>query len=130
MAHGLEVRVPFLDHEFVEWVSGIEPGMKLRGREGKHVLKSALTRILPRDILYREKMGFAVPLGSWMRGPLRERVKRSVCGERMADSGLFSARMLHTIFDDHVSGRRDYTPVLWGLLMFDGFLGRAERGSA
>ncbi|MFK8017442.1 MAG: XrtA/PEP-CTERM system amidotransferase [Gammaproteobacteria bacterium] len=125
MAHGLEVRVPFLDHEFVEWVSGIDPHMKLRGREGKHVLKTALTKVLPRDILYREKMGFAVPLGSWIRGPLRERVKQSVCGERMADSGFFSSRMLRQVYDDHIAGRRDYTPVLWGLLMFDGFLGRS-----
>ncbi|MFK7886872.1 MAG: XrtA/PEP-CTERM system amidotransferase [Gammaproteobacteria bacterium] len=130
MAHGLEVRVPFLDHEFVEWVSGIDVGMKLHGREGKHVLKSALTRKLPRDILYREKMGFAVPLGSWIRGPLRERVESSVCGERMADSGFFNPAMLKQVFDDHVAGRRDYTPVLWGLLMFDGFLGRTGAGRA
>ncbi|MEO1574825.1 MAG: asparagine synthase-related protein, partial [Pseudomonadota bacterium] len=124
MAHGLEVRVPFLDHEFVEWVSGVNVDMKLNGREGKYVLKSALTRKLPHEILYREKMGFAVPLGSWMRGPLRERVEESVCGERMADSGFFEPNMLREIVDDHVAGRRDYTPVIWGLLMFDGFLGR------
>ena len=124
MAHGLEVRVPFLDHEFVEWVSGVDVGMKLRGREGKYILKSALTRKLPREILYREKMGFAVPLGSWMRGPLRERVEQSVCGERMVDSGYFNPDMLRTVVNDHVAGRRDYTPVIWGLLMFDGFLGR------
>jgi asparagine synthase (glutamine-hydrolysing) len=130
MAHGLEVRVPFLDHTFVEWVSGIEPGLKLHGGEGKHVLKSALTEVLPRDILYRDKMGFAVPLGSWIRGPLRERVERSVCGERLADSGYFSPAMLRRLFSDHVSGRREYTPVLWALLMFDGFLGRIERGVA
>ncbi|MEM6640217.1 MAG: XrtA/PEP-CTERM system amidotransferase [Pseudomonadota bacterium] len=129
MAHGLEVRVPFLDHEFVEWVSGVDVGMKLRGREGKYILKRALTRKLPRDILYREKMGFAVPLGSWMRGPLRERIEQSVCGERMADSGFFEPAMLREIVDEHVAGRRDYTPVIWGLLMFDGFLGRIDAGA-
>ncbi len=130
MAHGLEVRVPFLDHEFVEWVSGIDVNLKLKGREGKHVLKSALTRKLPRDILYREKMGFAVPLGSWMRGPLRERVEQSVCGERMTDSGFFEPAMLREIVDEHVAGRRDYTPVIWGLLMFDSFLARTGAARA
>ena len=124
MAHGLEVRVPLLDHEFVEWVSGIDPGLKLKGREGKYLFKSALKKLLPDDILYREKMGFAVPLGSWMRGPLRERVTASILGPRMSDLGIFERPMLQRIVDDHVAGRRDYTPVIWGLLMFDGFLAR------
>lgn len=130
MAHGLEVRVPFLDHEFVDWASGIDPALKLRGREGKYILKRALLEVLPRDILYREKMGFAVPLAAWLRGPLRTRVEASVCGERMLDSGLFSPTMLREIVTDHVSGRRDYTPVIWGLLMFDSFLGRVMEGGA
>lgn len=124
MAHGLEVRVPLLDHEFVEWVSGIGPELKLHGREGKHVFKSSLQKILPKEILYREKMGFAVPLGAWMRGRLRERVESSVLSGRMRDSGIFSETMLKRVLDDHVAGRRDHTPVIWGLLMFDGYLGR------
>src|SRR4029079_18886782 len=61
MAHALEVRVPLLDHEFVEWVSGLPPDMKLRGSEGKYIFKKAMEKYLPDDILYRKKQGFAVP---------------------------------------------------------------------
>ena len=77
MAHALEVRVPLLDHKFVEWVSGLPASMKLNGQEGKHVLKSSLQPHLPDDVLYRAKMGFGVPLANWFRGPLRERVART-----------------------------------------------------
>ena len=89
MAHALEVRVPFLDHELVEWISSLPPELKLSGGEGKHLLKRALEPHLPRDLLYRPKMGFAVPLASWFRGPLRERVRDALLGPTLADSGLF-----------------------------------------
>ena len=67
MAHSLEVRVPLLDHKFVEWISGLPVSYKLRGQEGKYILKKALEPHLPRDVLYRPKMGFGVPLGKWFR---------------------------------------------------------------
>jgi asparagine synthase (glutamine-hydrolysing) len=70
MAHSLEVRVPVLDHKFVEWVSALPTRFKLNGREGKYIFKKALESLLPNEILYRPKMGFAVPLGKWFRGPL------------------------------------------------------------
>src|SRR5690606_1938409 len=74
MAHSLEVRGPFLDYRLVEWAAGLPPELKLRGGVGKHVLKKALEPDLPHDILYRKKMGFAVPLVRWFRGPLRDRI--------------------------------------------------------
>ncbi|MDP1897057.1 MAG: asparagine synthase-related protein, partial [Sulfurimicrobium sp.] len=75
MAHALEVRVPILDHKLVEWMSGVPSSYKLHGQEGKYIFKKALEPYLPDDILYRPKMGFSVPLASWFRGPLRQRVR-------------------------------------------------------
>jgi asparagine synthase (glutamine-hydrolysing) len=122
MAHALEVRVPILDHKLVEWISGLPPDLKLRGAEGKYLFKKALEPYLPDDVLYRSKMGFAVPLAAWFRGPLRERMREQVLGERMADSGIFDMNYLETLVEQHVSGRRDHSAPLWSLLMFDVFL--------
>lgn len=125
MAHGLEVRAPILDHEFVDWVSGLPPTMKLRGREGKYIFKRAFETRLPENILYRPKMGFGVPLSSWFRGPLRERVRRSVLGDTLSGTGFFDDACLRRLVDDHQSGVRDHSAALWALLMFEGFTRRA-----
>ncbi|MFC1630595.1 XrtA/PEP-CTERM system amidotransferase, partial [Pseudomonadota bacterium] len=122
MAHALEVRVPILDHQLVDWISGLPPEYKLKGREGKYIFKKALEHTLPDTILYRPKMGFAVPLASWFRGPLREKVRDSILGETMIDSGLFDQSHLKKIVDQHQSGARDYSSPIWTLLMFDSFL--------
>ena len=125
MAHSLEVRVPILDHPLVEWMSGLPLDYKLRGREGKYLLKKSMEAHLPHDILYRPKMGFSVPLASWFRGPLRERLKESVLGPEMADSGLFDMAFLTRLVDQHQSGMRDFSAPLWSLLMFQAFQRRA-----
>ncbi len=122
MAHSLEVRVPLLDHPLMEWLSGLAPDLKLRGREGKYLFKKALESYLPQEILYRPKMGFSVPLASWFRGPLRQRVKSAVLGPVLMDSGYFNPRFLRDMVDDHQSGARDYGVSLWSLLMFEAFL--------
>ncbi|WP_018144826.1 XrtA/PEP-CTERM system amidotransferase [Thioalkalivibrio sp. AKL6] len=125
MAHSLEVRVPLLDHQLVEWTSGLPPDLKLRGAEGKYVLKKAMEPYLPEEILYRRKKGFAVPVAEWFRGPLRERMRAQVLGPRIADSGIFDMDYLKTLVDQHTSGARDHSPALWSLLMFEGFLARS-----
>ena len=128
MAHGLEVRVPLLDHKLVEWMSYLPPEMKLEGREGKALFKQALRPYLPDNILYRQKMGFAVPLASWFRGPLRQRVREAVLGNVLADTGLFDADFLREMVGQHQSGRRDYSAPLWSLLMFESFLRNLNAG--
>ena len=122
MAHSLEVRVPLLDHKLVEWISGISPSLKLRGHEGKYILKKALENHLPNDILYRDKMGFAVPLANWFRGPLRKRIYKALMGPTLANTGIFNQSFLKEMLDQHQSGRRDYSAPLWTLLMFESFL--------
>ena len=74
MAVSLEVRAPIIDHEFMEWAAGIPAAMRLKGGEGKYIFKKALEPYLPHDVMYRDKMGFAVPISEWFRGPLRQRV--------------------------------------------------------
>jgi len=130
MAHSLEVREPLLDHPLMEWLSGLPPGLKLRGREGKYLFKRALEPYLPQEILYRPKMGFSVPLAGWFRGPLRQRVRDAVLGPVMTDSGYFNPRFLREMVDEHQSGARDYSVSLWSLLMFEAFLRKVMGATA
>jgi asparagine synthase (glutamine-hydrolysing) len=118
MAHSLEVRVPLLDHQLVEWMSGLKPEWKLKGGDGKHLFKRALKPYLPDDIMYRRKQGFSIPLAEWFRGPLREKYRHEVLGEAMGDNGLFDTDYLGTLQREHDSGRRDNSVVMWELLMF------------
>jgi asparagine synthase (glutamine-hydrolysing) len=126
MAHSLEVRVPLLDHKFVEWISGLSPQMKLKGTEGKYIFKKSLEPHLTQDILYRKKMGFGVPLASWFRGPLREKVNTAILGEKLASTGMFNQKYLKHLVDQHQSGVRDYSAPIWSLLMFESFLDRLD----
>jgi asparagine synthase (glutamine-hydrolysing) len=122
MAHGLEVREPLMDHTLVEWMASLSPELKLCCGEGKYLLKKALEPYLPSNILYRRKMGFAVPLTQWFRGPLREAMREAVLGPVLAETGWFNASYLRQLVDDHQSGRRDYSAPLWTLMMFESFL--------
>jgi asparagine synthase (glutamine-hydrolysing) len=122
MAHSLEVREPLMDHPLVEWLATLPSSFKVRGQEGKWLLKKALEPRLPAEILYRPKMGFAVPLARWFRGPLRTRVRDALLGERLGDTGMFDRSYLQELLDHHQSGRRDYSSSLWTLVMFDAFL--------
>jgi asparagine synthase (glutamine-hydrolysing) len=130
MAHSLEVRTPFLDYEFVEWSAQLPAAAKLRASEGKAVLKEALEPVLPKEILYRKKMGFAVPLDIWFRGSLKEHIADVVRGSRLAGCGIFEKDTLARMVAQHQSGQRDFSAPLWSLLMFDGFLRRHEEAAA
>ncbi|MDA8092636.1 MAG: amidotransferase 1, exosortase A system-associated [Betaproteobacteria bacterium] len=125
MAHALEVRVPLLDHPFVEWVSGLKPGIKLEGGEGKAIFKKALAPHLPQEILYRPKKGFAVPLASWFRGPLKHTVEQALLGSVLAEAGVFNRTFLRSLVDQHSAGLRDWSTALWQLLVFESFLRRS-----
>jgi asparagine synthase (glutamine-hydrolysing) len=130
MAHSLEVREPLMDHPLVEWLATLPSSLKVRGNEGKFVFKKALEPMLPDDVLYRPKMGFAVPLARWFRGPLRERVREAVLGDTLAATGYFDRGTLTHLVDAHQSGLRDYSAPLWTLLMFEAFLRNAGAGAA
>lgn len=128
MAHSLEVRVPLLDHHFVEWACQVKPEQKLQGSNGKAIFKRALEPYLPNDVLYRKKMGFAVPLAKWFRGPLKEKLKQALSSGLMSQTQLFNQDYLNTLVEQHLSGRRDHSAALWTLLMFEAFL-KKQAGS-
>ncbi|RED49855.1 XrtA/PEP-CTERM system amidotransferase [Aestuariispira insulae] len=127
MANSLEVRSPLLDHELAEWISSLDPDIKLRNGIGKYLFKKALEPYLSQDILYRPKQGFSIPLGKWFRRDLKEQVAAAVTSERMMQSGYFSPDRLRKLVSQHQSGLRDHSDTLWLLFMFDGFLKRSER---
>jgi asparagine synthase (glutamine-hydrolysing) len=122
MAHSLEVREPLMDHPLVEWAATLPSALKLQGNNGKMFFKKAMEPLLPHEVLYRPKMGFAVPLARWFRGPLRERVREAVLGERLADTGWFERPELERLVHEHQLGQRDHSGPLWNVLMFDAFL--------
>ena len=122
MAHSLEVREPLMDHKLVEWAATLPSAFKLQGSNGKMFFKKALEAKLPDDVLYRPKMGFAVPLARWFRGPLRQRVRKSLLGGPMLDSGWFNPTCIREMVEQHEAGTRDHSTPLWTLLMYDAFL--------
>jgi asparagine synthase (glutamine-hydrolysing) len=130
MAHSLEVREPLMDHPLVEWLATLPSSLKMRGQESKFMLKKAMEPHLPAEIMYRPKMGFAVPLARWFRGPLRQRVRDSLLGGPMIESGWFNPAAIRQIVEQHEAGRRDHSTPIWTLLMYDAFLRRNAGASA
>ena len=122
MAHSLEVREPLMDHPLVEWLATLPSHLKMRGSESKYLLKKSMEPLLPPDIMYRPKMGFAVPLSRWFRGPLRQRVRDTLLKGQIAESGWFNPEVIKKIVEQHESGLGDHSTPIWTLLMFDAFM--------
>jgi asparagine synthase (glutamine-hydrolysing) len=116
MANSLEVRAPILDHKFMELVASMPSSIKLKGIQGKYILKKALERLLPESVLYRKKMGFGVPLAKWFRNDLKE-LAHGIIFSRHGSSLLDKATVEH-VWREHQSGLRDRSTELWTLLMF------------
>ena len=122
MSVSLEVRVPMLDHELVEWASALPSSLKLHGDEGKYVLKRALEPYVPKENLYRRKQGFATALVQRFRGEGAVALRNALSNEALSDSGLFDLGFVESAIQAHERGLRDYSHMLWTLLMFSGFL--------
>jgi asparagine synthase (glutamine-hydrolysing) len=119
MAHGLEVRAPFLDYQFVEHVSHINPAYKLRGLLGtKYILKRALRGILPEEIIRRRKAGFMIPLAQWLSNELRPMVEELCSEEELRRAGVFNVPFVRRMLDDHFAMRHDYRKIIWAVLAF------------
>jgi len=126
MAVGLEAREPLLDHELVQWAAGLPARMKLHDGQGKWLLKKAMEPYVPRDLLYRPKMGFVTPISAWFRGPLASRIRRIATGSAVLDTGWFAPGYFTRVVDEHQSGAADHGRLLWQLLMLDGSLARLQ----
>jgi len=119
MACGLEVRAPFLDPALVDLAGHIPGPLKLRGWTTKYILKAAVRDLVPGTVLRRRKQGFGVPLGPWLRGPLRSILQERLAPERVANVGLLDPKMTTRLVAEHVEGRADHRKILWALLMLD-----------
>ena len=118
MACGLEARMPFLDHELIELAWRLPVAWKIRRSRGKIMLRELLLRHLPRGAFDRPKMGFDIPLGAWLRGPLREWAEHLLDPVTLRDGGIFHAEPIVAAWRAHCSGRRDLRYQLWAILMF------------
>ena len=131
MACSLEVRVPMLDHRFVEWALGLPRAMKIANGQSKYILKRAFERLVPNEVLYRPKQGFSVPLAAWFRGPLGESFRAEVSSSSgLGNSGYFDSTMIERLIERHRNGLSDHSRVLWLLWMFKGFLNDVHAPSA
>jgi asparagine synthase (glutamine-hydrolysing) len=118
MAHGLEVRIPFLDHRVADVAARIPVGMKIRHQKGKYILRKLLFSHVPATLFDRPKAGFSVPIGAWLKGPLRPWAEDLLARDRLDREGYFHGAMIQKRWNDHLAGRRDATHSLWPILMF------------
>jgi asparagine synthase (glutamine-hydrolysing) len=120
MAASLEVRSPFLDTEVVSLAARMPPELKINRRwVAKYILKRALRRDLPHDILHRKKKGFGIPVATWLKGPLRDRMRELLDAERLRQAGIFDPRVVERLMTEHLEGRADHRKGLWTLMMFE-----------
>jgi asparagine synthase (glutamine-hydrolysing) len=122
MACSLETRVPFLDHRVVEMAWSLPLNMKVRGNTGKWALRQVLYKYVPKELIERPKAGFAIPIGQWLRGPLRDWAESLIDEQRLQTEGYFRPVPIRQAWADHLSGRRDNTAKLWSILMFQAWL--------
>jgi asparagine synthase (glutamine-hydrolysing) len=119
MAVSLEAREPLLDHRLIEFAAALPEKLRIRGGQGKWLLKHAMERYLPRDVLYRPKQGFVTPIADWLRGPLASEARAIGRGAALARTGWFDSGRIAVLAEAHISGRSDHSRLLWQLLMLD-----------
>lgn len=122
MAVGLETRAPLLDHRVADAAWRLPPSMKIRDGCAKWALRKILYRHVPRELVERPKAGFAVPVGQWLRGPLRDWAEELLSERRLCAEGYLDAAVVRSLWRQHQSGRRDWTARLWNILMFQAWL--------
>ena len=122
MATSLETRVPFLDHRIVELSQRIPLNQKISGGEGKKILRKILYKYVPRELIERPKQGFGIPLGEWLRGPLKDWAEELLSEERLKEEGFFDVNLVQSRWKEHLSKKRNWEHSLWSVLMFQAWL--------
>jgi asparagine synthase (glutamine-hydrolysing) len=116
MAYSLEARVPFLDHELVEFCAQIPSSLKMKGTQEKHILRQSLQKVLPPDVLFRKKRALSTPFQQWFRGDLPDFAKDLLSEARLKENGYFNPEYVRLILEQHQSGREDNGRLLLGIL--------------
>jgi asparagine synthase (glutamine-hydrolysing) len=126
MAVSLEVRVPLLDHRVVEFAWTLPRHMKVRGGEGKRVLRQLLRRYVPAELIKRQKMGFGVPIDQWLRGPLKEWAAELLSPDALNRHGLINPDPVQRKWAEHLSGAKSWPYQLWSVLMLQAWCDAQE----
>jgi asparagine synthase (glutamine-hydrolysing) len=116
MAASLEGRVPFLDHKLVEFAASLPPGMKVKGLERKYLLKKVAEKWLPRELVYRKKKGFPMPIGDWFRGEARDFLCDHINPQTIKNRAIFDVNAIECLLKEHENGSKDHSTILWTLL--------------
>ena len=119
MANSLEARSPFLDHKLIEFAATLPANLKMARFETKSLLKKVAARLVPRDVIYRRKMGFGVPIGNWFRGEMKDFVRDLLLSDKCLGRGLFNPQTVTRYVEEHVSAKFDHTYQVWTLLMLE-----------
>jgi asparagine synthase (glutamine-hydrolysing) len=122
MATSLETRVPFLDHRVVEYIWQIPQSLKLRNGQSKWILRQILYQYVPKKLIERPKMGFGIPIDSWLRGPLRDWAENLLNETRLQQEGYLNSDQIRIKWTEHLSGKRNWQYHLWDILMFQSWL--------
>lgn len=130
MAVALETRVPFLDHRVAELAARIPLNLKTQGGRGKYILRKLLYQMVPRKLVDRPKAGFGIPVGEWIKGPLRPWAEELLNSDRIRSEGWFDPQVIQKRWRQHLAGQRDSTSALWAILMFESWFSAQRLGTA
>lgn len=119
MANSLEARSPFLDHKVIEFAASLPSHLKMKGFGTKSLLKKVAARLVPKEVVYRRKMGFGVPVGHWFRGEMSDFLRGSLLTERSLNRGIIRPERIRTYVEEHIDGKFDHSFRLWTLLMLE-----------